>query len=104
MENNAQGGSVLVTEVDAKAAMASASLKVPGSALQSLMDQGVAETALSVNGKTTSFKNSNLLKQIQDSQLGSTATVTDKPFANDEAKIWPETVVKDGNVIIPADF
>lgn len=103
MENNAQGGSVLVTEVDAKAAMASASLKVPGSALQSLMDQGIEETALSVNGKTTSFKNSNLLKQIQDSRLGSTATVTDKHIANDEAKTWSEKVDKDGNVIISAD-
>ena len=103
MENKAQGGSVLVTEVDAKAAMASASLKVPGSALQSLMDQGVEETALSVNGETTSFKNSNLLKQIQDSRLGSTATVTDKHIANDESKTWSEKVDKDGNVIISAD-
>lgn len=103
MENNAQSGSVLVAEVDAKAAMASASLKVPGSALQSLMDQGIEETALSVNGKTTSFKNSNLLKQIQDSRLGSTATVTDKHIANDEAKTWSEKVDKDGNVIISAD-
>ena len=93
----------MVVEVNPKASLQSASLKVPGSALQSLIDQGVEETALSVNGETTSFKNSNLLKQIQDSQLGSTATVTDKPFANDEAKIWPETVVKDGNVIISAD-
>ena len=99
-----QGSSAMVVEVNPKASLQSASLKVPGSALQSLVDQGVEETALSVNGKTNSFKNSNLLKQIQDSQLGSTATVTDKPFANDEAKIWPETVVKDGNVIIPADF
>ena len=103
-ENQPQGSSAMVVEVNPKASLQSASLKVPGSALQSLIDQGVEETALSVNGKTTSFKNSNLLKQIQDSQLGSTATVTDKPFANDEAKIWPETVVKDGNVIIPADF
>lgn len=103
MENNAQGGSAMVVEVDAKAAMASASLKVPGSALQSLMDQGVEETALSVNGETTSFKNSNLLKQIQDSRLGSTATVTDKHIANDEAKTWSEKVDKDGNVIISAD-
>ena len=103
MENKAQGSSVLVAEVDAKAAMASASLKVPGSALQSLMDQGVAETALSVNGETTSVKNSNLLKQIQDSRLGSTATVTDKHIANDEAKTWSEKVDKDGNVIISAD-
>lgn len=103
MENNAQSGSVLVAEVDAKAAMASASLKVPGSALQSLMDQGVEETALSVNDETTSFKNSNLLKQIQDSRLGSTATVTDKHIANDEAKTWSEKVDKDGNVIISAD-
>ena len=98
------GGSAMVVEVDAKAPMKSASLKVPGSALQSLMDQGVEKTALSVNGETTSFQNGDMLKQIQDSQLGSTAAVTDKPFANDEAKIWPETVVKDGNVIIPADF
>lgn len=103
MENNAQGGSVLVTEVDAKAAMASASLKVPGSALQSLMDQGVAETALSVNGETTSFKNSNLLKQIQDSRLGSTATVTDKHIANDEPKTWSAIIDKDGNLTISAD-
>ena len=103
MENNAQSGSVLVAEVDAKAAMASASLKVPGSALQSLMDQGVEETVLSVNGETTSFQNSNLLKQIQDSRLGSTATVTDKHIANDESKTWSEKVVKDGNVIISAD-
>lgn len=99
-----QGSSAMVVEVNPKASLQSASLKVPGSALQSLIDQGVEATALSANGKTTSFKNSNLLKQIQDSQLGSTATVTDKPFANDQAKIWPETVVKDGNVIIPADF
>ena len=103
-ENQPQGSSAMVVEVNPKASLQSASLKVPGSALQSLIDQGVEATALSANGKTTSFKNSNLLKQIQDSQLGSTATVTDKPFANDEAKIWPETVVKDGNVIIPADF
>ena len=103
VENKAQGGSVLVTEVDAKAAMASASLKVPGSALQSLMDQGIEETALSVNGETTRFKNSNLLKQIQDSRLGSTATVTDKHIANDESKTWSEKVDKDGNVIISAD-
>ncbi|MBO5170398.1 MAG: hypothetical protein J6B70_06630 [Oscillospiraceae bacterium] len=102
-ENQPQGSSAMVVEVNPKASLQSASLKVPGSALQSLIDQGVEATALSANGKTTSFKNSNLLKQIQDSQLGSTATVTDKPFANDEAKIWPETVVKDGNVIIPAD-
>ena len=80
VENKAQGGSVLVAEVDAKAAMASTSLKVPGSALQSLMDQGVEETALSVNGETTSFKNSNLLKQIQNSQLDS-ALVCLKPAA-----------------------
>ena len=99
-----QGSSAMVVEVNPKASLQSASLKVPGSALQSLIDQGVEATALSANGKTISFKNSSLLKQIQDSQLGSTATVTDKPFANDEAKIWPETVVKDGNVIIPADF
>ena len=103
-ENQPQGSSAMVVEVNPKASLQSASLKVPGSALQSLIDQGVEATALSANGKTTSFKNSNLLKQIQDSQLGSTATVTDKPFANDKAKIWPETVVKDGNVIIPADF
>lgn len=103
VEKQSQGGSVLVTEVDAKAAMASASLKVPGSALQSLMDQGIEETALSVNGETTSFKNSNLLKQIQDSRLGSTATVTDKHIANDESKTWSEKVDKDGNVIISAD-
>lgn len=80
VEKQSQGGSVLVTEVDAKAAMASASLKVPGSALQSLMHQGVEETALSVNGETTSFKNSNLLKQIQNSQLDS-ALVCLKPSA-----------------------
>ena len=103
-ENQPQGSSAMVVEVNPKASLQSASLKAPGSALQSLIDQGVEATALSANGKTTSFKNSNLLKQIQDSQLGSTAAVTDKPFANDEAKIWPETVVKDGNVIIPADF
>ena len=103
-ENQPQGSSAMVVEVNPKASLQSASLKVPGSALQSLIDQGVEATALSANGKTTSFKNSNLLKQIQDSQLGSTATVTDKPFANDEAKIWPETVVKDGNVIISTDF
>ena len=103
MENKAQGGSTMAVEVNAKASMASASLKVPGSALQSLMDQGVEETALSVNGETTSFKNSNLLKQIQDSRLGSTATVTDKHIANDEAKTWSEKVDKDGNVIISAD-
>ena len=103
-ENQPQGSSAMVVEVNPKASLQSASLKVPGSALQSLIDQGVEATALSANGKTTSFKNSNLLKQIQDSQLGSTATVTDKPFANDEAKTWPETVVKDGNVIISADF
>lgn len=103
MENKAQGGSTMAVEVNAKASMASASLKVPGSALQSLMDQGVEETALSVNDETTSFKNSNLLKQIQDSRLGSTATVTDKHIANDEAKTWSEKVDKDGNVIISAD-
>ena len=77
MENKAQGGSVLVAEVDAKA---STSLKVPGSALQSLMDQGVEETVLSVNGETTSFQNSNLLKQIQDSRQDS-ALVCQKPPA-----------------------
>ena len=103
MENKAHGGSTMAVEVNAKASMASASLKVPGSALQSLMDQGVEETALSVNGQTTSFKNSNLLKQIQDSRLGSTATVTDKHIANDESKTWSEKVDKDGNVIISAD-
>lgn len=103
MENKAQGGSTMVVEVNAKAAMASASLKVPESALQSLIRQGVEETALSVNDETTSFKNSNLLKQIQDSRLGSTATVTDKHIANDEAKTWSEKVDKDGNVIISAD-
>ena len=80
MENKAQGGSVLVAEVDAKAAMASTSLKVPGSALQSLKDQGVEKTALSVNGETTSFQNGDMLKQIQDSQKGS-ALVCLKPSA-----------------------
>ena len=102
-ENQPQGGSAMVVEVNPKASLQSASLKAPGSALQSLIDQGVEATALSANGKTTSFKNSNLLKQIQDSQLGSTATVTDKPFANDEAKTWSEKVDKDGHVIISAD-
>lgn len=85
MENKAQGGSVLVTEVDAKAAMASASLKVTGSALQSLMDQGVEETALSVNGKTTSINNSNLREQIDDSKPGIPAAIT----------------VKDLNILVP---
>lgn len=103
VEKQSQGGSAMMVTVNEKAAMASASLKVPGSALQSLMDQGVEETALSVNDETTSFKNSNLLKQIQDSRLGSTATVTDKHIANDEAKTWSEKVDKDGNVIISAD-
>lgn len=69
MENKAQGGSTMVVEVNAKAAMASASLKVPESALQSLIRQGVEETALSVNGETTRFKNVNLGKQIEDSQV-----------------------------------
>lgn len=103
VEKQSQGGSAMMVTVNEKAAMASASLKVPGSALQSLMDQGVEETALSVNDETTSFKNSNLLKQIQDSRLGSTATVTDKHIANDESKTWSEKVDKDGNVIISAD-
>lgn len=69
MENKAQGGSTMVVEVNAKAAMASASLKVPESALQSLIRQGVEETAFSVNGETTRFKNVNLGKQIEDSQV-----------------------------------
>ena len=103
-ENQPQGGSAMVVEVNPKASLQSASLKVPGSALQSLIDQGVEATALSANGKTTSFKNSNLLKQIQDSQLGSTATVTDKPFAYDKAKTWSETVDKDRNVIISVNM
>ena len=103
-ENQPQGGSAMVVEVNPKASLQSASLKAPGSALQSLIDQGVEATALSVNGKTTSFKNSNLLKQIQDSQLGSTATVTDKPFAYDKAKTRSETVDKDGNVIISVNM
>ena len=59
-----QGSSAMVVEVNPKASLQSASLKVPGSALQSLIDQGVEATALSANGKTTSFKNSSLLKQI----------------------------------------
>ena len=103
VEKQSQGGSAMMVTVNEKAAMASASLKVPGSALQSLMDQGVAETALSVNGETTSFKNSNLLKQIQDSRLGSTATVTDKHIANDEPKTWSAIIDKDGNLTISAD-
>ena len=103
-ENQPQGSSAMVVEVNPKASLQSASLKVPGSALQSLIDQGVEATALSANGKTTSFKNSNLLKQIQDSQLGSTATVTDKPFAYDKAKTRSETVDKDGNVIISVNM
>ena len=103
-ENQPQGGSAMVVEVNPKASLQSASLKVPGSALQSLVDQGVEATALSANGKTTSFKNSNLLKQIQDSQLGSTATVTDKPSAYDKAKTRSETVDKDGNVIISVNM
>lgn len=103
-ENQPQGGSAMVVEVNPKASLQSASLKVPESALQSLIDQGVEATALSANGKTTSFKNSNLLKQIRDSQLGSTATVTDKPFANDKAKTRSETVDKDRNVIISVNM
>ena len=103
-ENQPQGSSAMVVEVNPKASLQSASLKVPGSALQSLVDQGVEATALSANGKTTSFKNSNLLKQIQDSQLGSTATVTDKPSAYDKAKTRSETVDKDGNVIISVNM
>lgn len=71
MENKAQGGSTMVVEVDAKASVQSASLEVPGSALQSLMNQGVEETALSVNGKTTSIRNSDLREQVDDSQLDS---------------------------------
>ena len=103
-ENQPQGSSAMVVEVNPKASLQSASLKVPGSALQSLIDQGVEATALSANGKTTSFKNSSLLKQIQDSQLGSTATVTDKPSAYDKAKTRSETVDKDGNVIISVNM
>ena len=86
-ENKAQGGSVLVAEVDAKAAMASASLKVPRSALQSLMDQGVEKTALSVHGETTSFQNGDMLKQIQDSRIELVVEMVDMggsqvPFVN----------------------
>ena len=83
-ENQPQGSSAMVVEVNPKASLQSASLKVPGSALQSLIDQGVEETALSINGKTTGFKNSNLRKQVDDSQPGSKAVITVKPSANDE--------------------
>ena len=83
-ENQPQGSSAMVVEVNPKASLQSASLKVPGSALQSLMDQGVEETALSINGKTTGFKNSNLRKQVDDSQPGSKAVITVKHLANDE--------------------
>ncbi|MDD5883640.1 MAG: hypothetical protein PUD70_06110, partial [Firmicutes bacterium] len=79
------GGSAMVVEVDAKAPMKSASLKVPGSALQSLIDQGVEETALSINGKTTSINNSNLREQIDDSKPGIPAAIT----------------VKDLNILVP---
>lgn len=80
LRNQSQSGSSMMVTVNEKAAMASASLKVPGSALQSLMDQGVEKTALSVNGETTSFQNGDMLKQIQDSQKGS-ALVCLKPSA-----------------------
>lgn len=84
------GSSAMVVEVDEKAPMKSASLKVPGSALQSLMDQGVEETALSINGKTTSIKNSNLRTQLGDSQPGSTAVINVKHLANDEITIFAD--------------
>lgn len=103
MENKAQGGSAMVVEVDAKAPMKSASLKVPGSALQSLMDQGVEGTALSINGKTTSIKNSNLREQIGDSQPGITAEINVKRSANDEIETRVNKVDKDGNVIVSVD-
>ena len=83
-ENQPQGSSAMVVEVNPKASLQSASLKVPGSALQSLIDQGVEATALSINGKTTGFKNSNLRKQVDDSQPGSKAVITVKHLANDE--------------------
>lgn len=97
------GGSAMVVEVDAKAPMKSASLKVPGSALQSLMDQGVEETALSINGKTTSIKNSNLRTQLGDSQPGITAEINVKRSANDEIETRVNKVDKDGNVIVSVD-
>ena len=98
IDKQAQGGSVLVTEVDAKAAMASASLKVPGSALQSLMDQGIEETALSVNGKTTGFNNSAVRKQFDDSQMGSAAVISVKQLENGEIETRADKVDEDGNV------
>ena len=80
LRNPSQSGSSMMVTVNEKAAMASASLKVPRSALQSLIRQGVEETVVSVNGETTSFQNGDMLKQIQDSQLDS-ALVCLKPSA-----------------------
>ena len=103
MENKAQGGSVMVTEVDAKASLKSASLAVTGSTLQSLIEQDVEETALSVNGKTTGFKNSAMRKYFDDSQMGSAAVINVKHLANGETESWVDKVDEHGNVIVQVD-
>ena len=97
-ENPSQGGSTMVAEVDAKGALKSASLKVTGSALQSLIEQDIEETALSVNGKTTGFNNSAVRKQFDDSQMGSTAVISVKQLENGEIETWADKVDEDGNV------
>ena len=97
-ENPSQGGSTMVAEVDAKGALKSASLEVTGSALQSLIEQDIEETALSVNGKTTGFNNSAVRKQFDDSQMGSAAVISVKQFENGEIETRADKVDEDGNV------
>lgn len=71
MWNQPQGDSAMVVEVNAKASLQSASLEVPGSALQSLLKQDVEETALTLGDSTTiGFSNSDV-REKRNTTFGS---------------------------------
>ena len=83
LRNPSQSGSAMNVTVTENSPVESVSLTVSKDNLQSLMDQGVEKTTLTVGDSTTGFKNSDVLKKLDDSRLDS-AMVYHKHSANGE--------------------
>lgn len=83
LRNQSQSGSAMNVTVTENSPVESVSLTVSKDNLQSLLGQGIAQTTLTVGDSTTGFKNSDVLKKLDDSRLDS-AMVYHKHSANGE--------------------
>lgn len=81
LRNQSQSGSAMNVTVTENSPVESVSLTVSKDNLQSLLGQGIAQTTLTVGDSTTGFKNSDVLKKLDDSRLDS-AMVNHKLSAN----------------------